>query len=306
MVFSLKNKRSLPPSLLKGVGVLILMGITGPLPNAYTQDQSLRSLLRKKSFSQAGTTLAQLPQLSASDLQILISLSPKDFSQLYKGFIHSHSKKGSQPPSPSNRRLQALLTGLWQKANHQTKEAFHTLSPLFGFRPWMVRLAGPLGSMAIELSRRGNASGLPILRKIAQIWKGQAFASANLALAFRLLGNYSQADRLYRQAAKESGRAPWVLNNWGLCRDAMGDLEGSLRLFFEGARRAEENKGQKAPGDAATCQTNAAYLLEKRARDGDIERAIALLERAVHLAPDRIRPRYYLHIFRIKRTGGEQ
>ncbi len=295
-----------PPFPLFRLGILFLLGIPGTISNVSAQNLALGALLSKKEYTRAGQTLAKHPQLSASDLRSLISLAPKNIQKVDQGFKQALLQKKHRPFTLPEKRVLNLLKGLLQRAQHQIKASLQTLTPLFGFRPWTGPLANPLGSMAIELSRRGNSSGLPILRKISLLWRGQAFASANLALALRLLGKYSKSDHLYQQAAQESRRAPWLLNNWGLCREAMGDLEGALRLFLEGARRAEENKGGKLSGDAATCQTNAALLLEKRRRDGDLARAIALLKHAVHLTPNRIRPRYYLHIFRIERSGEEQ
>ncbi len=293
-----------------GIVLLVLWSFPGAsFPGAMSQNSSklsIEGLLKQKAYAQMGRSLAARGKLSRKEVHLLTALSPQAFEQVYL----SYAKNLKKTQRRSENLLGKLMRGLHQRANKNLPAAIQSLFPLMDYRPWLVPLAGLLGKMAIRLSRRGNASGLPILKKIAGLWKGQAFASANLALALRLLGHYSKADRIYKQAARESRRAPWLLNNWGLCREAMGDREGALRLFLEGSRsdshpNSHTEKGLAPPQnlrDRATCQANAAFLLEARGRLGDLSRAISLLERAVSLAPDRIRPRYYLYVFRKERS----
>lgn len=280
----------------------LLVGIPLSAQGAVEQGDWFLALIREQSYSQAGKLLAERGALSGKELRFLWNLDPPAFEAIYQSFL----KASVSSKKTGVGRLRTLLRGVHFKAEQDLFASLQTLSPLLEYRPWMVSLTGILGSMAIQLSRRGNPAGLPILRKIATIWKGRAFASANLALALRLIGKYTEADHFYRKAAKESGRAAWVLNNWGLCRDAMKDLDGALALFLEGARGGDVRKKETNPGDLATCQTNAALLLAKRGFAGDRVRAIDLLRRATTLAPDRIRPRYYLHIFLLESSGRRQ
>jgi tetratricopeptide (TPR) repeat protein len=310
-VFNWKINISLfPLSGFQTGSAFVLMGLSAinappQVDWAFHQKASsqLSHLIDKKAFPEAGKCLAQRPFLKKNEIRRILSLEGPALVQLYSGFQKAPSKNRI----PQWIRMGTLLAGLQKRAHHDLRGSLQTLFPLFlEYPPWMVPLAGPLGKMAIQLSRRGNPSGLPILKKINEIWKGQAFASANLALAFRLLGKYSDADRLYAIATKEAKRAPWILNNWGLCKDAMQDREAALSLFLEGAHRGKKEGSQKNPGDSSTCLTNAALILEQRGRTGDLTRAISLLKTAVSLAPNRIRPRYYLHIFRIELSGEGQ
>ena len=110
---------------------------------------------------------------------------------------------------------------------------------------------------AMQLCRSGEQEGLPVLTKIAGLYKGQAWAISNLANALRYLARYGEAIKLYEGLLRADGRNAWTLNGLGLCHQAQGLLDKALALYLEGT--ATGTAGQE--GDKNSCRSNAAWLL---------------------------------------------
>ncbi len=112
----------------------------------------------------------------------------------------------------------------------------------------------PIAAYAGECLRRGDrATGLWCFRALVKATGEHALALANLALAFRYLGDFEQSGALYKRALAAAPEDSILWNDYGIYRKAQGRQGLALQAY----RRSIEL--ESAPGNSAAW-TNMMFL----------------------------------------------